>query len=690
MLHRLGLRLRILLFFAALAVGANVAVAVGLLLAYRRLGSAELLPAFQQVGILAGFAILGLVTWVWYLFDMNVARPIDALASKLRARTHANVEGAIDDASARYLGDLAPAASATALTLAETRNALAESVARETSRLSSEKARLEALLSDVPVGVLLCSGEHQLVFYNGPATDLMQTTGAPGLDRNLFDYLRAGPIRHAHQRLTEAGDPDAASDILCTTVAGARVLAARMRLIAGGTQSPGYVLTLRDVTSALASYSRREALLVEVFDRVRRPAANLQTLLEVLPPGEPPPPQVDQALRQEVAMLTAAVTELSRKHDEQRHDGWPLALTRASDLLDGLRARMEQAGLRVEACEAPLLLRCNGFEVIGLIAGLAARIDRPAFRVTLTEEGTEATLRLIWQGEPLAVATLEHWLAGPLDPAAPEVTGRSVLSTHSTEIWPEAAGPGENALCLPLRAARRAGRRPSPISRAVVYDFDLLSKARNERVAEARLEDLTYVVFDTETTGLMPSQDEIVQIAAVRIVNGRRVEGEVFDTLVNPRRPIPVSSTEVHGITDAMVAAAPELAEVGRAFHKFAEGAVLVAHNAPFDMEFLRRAEPLIGLRFDMPILDTVLLSAVLFGQTEAHSLDALAHRLGITIPEEARHTAIGDTVATADAFLKLLPMLQGRGYATFGTVLTEVRRHSRLLKDLNETLAGA
>jgi DNA polymerase-3 subunit epsilon len=183
----------------------------------------------------------------------------------------------------------------------------------------------------------------------------------------------------------------------------------------------------------------------------------------------------------------------------------------------------------------------------------------------------------------------------------------------------------------------------------------------------------------------LPAQgDEIVQIAAVRIVNGRRVEGEVFDTLVNPRRPIPLSSTEVHGITDAMVQDAPGVADVVARFHKFAEGAVLIAHNAPFDMEFLRRQEAAIDLRFDNPVLDTVLLSAVIYGQHEVHSLDALTHRLGITIPEEARHTAIGDTVATADAFLKLMPMLQGRGLGTFGQVLAEVRRHGRLLKDLN------
>ena len=216
-------------------------------------------------------------------------------------------------------------------------------------------------------------------------------------------------------------------------------------------------------------------------------------------------------------------------------------------------------------------------------------------------------------------------------------------------------------------------------------DFGLLGQSREAEFAETPLERLTYVVFDTETTGLLPSEgDEIVQIAAVRIVNGRRVETEVFDTLVNPGRRIPPASTEIHGISDAMVEDAPDIVEVGRRFHKFVEGAVLVAHNAPFDMEFLRRKELAIGLNFDNPILDTVLLSAVVFGQSEVHSLDALTHRLGITIPEEARHTAIGDTIATADAFLKLLPALKARGLNSFGEVVAEVRKHGRLIKDLN------
>ncbi len=689
MLSSLSLRIRIFLFFALLMAGALAALTMGLWLGYDRLGSPETLDAFIQGGIVAGFVILGLIAWVWFLFDANVAKPIEVLAGSLRARAHSDVTGEMDAAIARYLGDLAPAARAAAASLAETRNALAESVARETARLAEEKGRLEALLSDVPVGVLLCSGDHALVFYNGQAVDLMAAGAQPGLDRRLFDFLRDGPVRLAHDRLVATGDSDAATDLLCTTVAGARVLAARMRLLPTGTGAvPGYVLTLRDVTADLATHARREALLTEVMDRARRPAANLSTLLEVIPVGEAGPGPMDAALRQEVQALAQAVTELSRRQDEGRQDSWPLAQTRASDLADGLKARLEDRGLKLETQAANLLLRCNGFEVISLLDDIAAHLQSDTqagdMALAIEEEDTGAMIRLSWSGQPLSIGRLDQWLAEPLDQAVPDIPCRSVLLTHATEIWPEPLADRQS-LCLPIRQARRVTQRPKPVQRSVVYDFDLLARARNDKVADTPLANLNYVVFDTETTGLLPQQgDEIVQIAAVRIVNGRRVEGEVFDTLVNPRRPIPLSSTEVHGITEAMVAEAPFIEDVAARFHKFAEGAVLIAHNAPFDMEFLRRLEPKLGLAFDNPVLDTVLLSAVVYGQSEVHSLDALTHRLGITIPEEARHTAIGDTLATADAFLKLMPMLHGRGLVTFAEVLAEVRKHGRLLKDLN------
>ena len=698
MLERLSLRQRLLLFFAAIALGGVAAIAGGLWLSYRRLGEAEVASGFLLAGAVGGFGLLGVVTWVWRLFDENVGRALDRIAAGLRAQAHAEGAGAFDPGPARYLGDLGPAAAAVSGALADTRSALDAAVARETGRLQSEKGRLEALLSDVPAGVLLCSGSHQLVFYNGPATDLLGAGAAPGLDRKVFDYLRAAPLAHAYERLVASGEADAVSDLMVATLDGARVLSGRMRLLDGAGEKPGYVLTLRDVTADLAVHAGRDRLLEEIFDRIRRPAANLQTVIGVVTEAGGGPDEggpggssaLGAAMLQEVGALAATVRELGERYDAARGAWTVLPMTRAADLIDGLGARVEAQGERLASRAADLILRCDGFEIVALLAGLVRRLadrgDAADFRLEIAEEGAGALLSLDWTGAPLSIGMLEGWLAEPVDPAA-GVTGRAVLATHATECWPEVGtAGGRPAVRLPIRDARRASRNVTPITRHVVYDFDLLFRPRAAaELAETPLEALTYVVFDSETTGLLPDQgDEICQIAGLRLVNGRRVAGEVFDMLVNPGRPIPSRATEVHGISNAMVAEAPDVVEAVTRFHKFAEDAVLIAHNAPFDMTFLKRREVEIGRAFDNPVLDTVLLSAVVYGQTEVHSLDALTHRLGITIPEEARHTAIGDTIATAEAFLKLLPMLKGKGLVTFGDVLAEVRKHGRLLKDLN------
>ncbi len=692
-LARLNLRLRVFLLFCALAAGALAALAGGLWLGLSRVEASGTAGAFLAAGLVAGFGILALTAWIWLLFDEHVARAALRLAGALRARAHAEVERALDPDQARYLGDLAPAAQAVAGSLAETRNALAEAVERETTRLAVENARLQALLADVPAGVLLCSADDQIVFYNGPAAALLTAERAPGLDRSLTDHLRPGPVQAARARLDRAS-PGTATDLLATCTQSGEVLAGRMRLLdlpqrRGG--APGYVLTLRPVTADLALHAGREALLEEIFERVRRPAANLQT---VLASGVAQEPQGRAALLAEAERLAAAITELGARYDESRGAWWPMAETRAADLADGIAAQAAQAGipLDVAAPATDLALRCDAYQLVALAGHLAARlVAENAARALSLAIATDATggalLTLEWEGQVLGLGRLETWLAEPLEVGMADVTGRSVLAAHGTEIWPEPAGPGRSRLVMPLaEPSAQSGVPASPAeARRAVYDFDLLDRAPSGALAETRLSELTCVVFDTETTGLLPSSgDEIVQIAALRMIGGRRVSGEVFESLVDPRRRIPAAATEVHGITEAMVAGAPPVETVARRFHAFAEGAVLVAHNAPFDLEFLRRHEAGSGVRFDHPVLDTVLLSAVVFGQSETHTLDALTARLGIEIPLEARHTAMGDTIATAAALEKLVPLLEARGCVTFGQTLAAMRRHARLLRDVN------
>lgn len=685
---RISLRGRILLFFVALAAGTVVALAAGLWFGYHREGRPDMLNAFVQSAIAAGFLILALVTWVWFLFDTHLARPIDKVASAMRARAHADVAHDIETKDARYLGDLVAAASATAATLAHTRGALAEQVQRETTRLSSDKNKLEHLLADVPPAVLLCTGRHHLVFYNGVAQQFLSGSQRPVcLDRNIFDYLSEGPIRDAHHRLLEGSDPDAVVEFICLSPCGRRRLAGRMRLAGdnGGDQA-AYVMTLRDVTKEVEAYARRDALLADVFQQVRPAVSDLRRAADA---GQLADKAGGSSIATQLQALDTMLVELGTRFEICRSDGWSMAPIDAGDLAGLLRRSLDGHGLTLDVEAAEIAVRCNAFDMVSLLTHLISRIHAVTaathFRCVISDAGEAADVGVSWKGSTITPEALDAWLREPVFEGG--VACETILKAHGNVLMIDGSHDTP-AISTRLPHVERLRSAEADLSRQVVYDFDLLSRLHYDKISDARLDALTYVVFDTETTGLLPEQgDEIVQIAAVRIVNGKRVKNEIFNLLVNPGRPIPPSSSAIHGVTDAMVADAVGVQEAVRQFHRFAEGAVLVAHNAPFDMEFLTRREKELGLRFVNPILDTVLVSATAFGRAETHTLDALADRLGVSINEKDRHTALGDAIATADVFIKLKDMLAGRGLSRFGDVLTSLRSHQRLVRDLNDRI---
>ena len=207
------------------------------------------------------------------------------------------------------------------------------------------------------------------------------------------------------------------------------------------------------------------------------------------------------------------------------------------------------------------------------------------------------------------------------------------------------------------------------LERPVFYDFDLFDQEIEGRLLDMPLRNLNMVVFDTETTGLEPSNgDQIVQIAGVRVLNARLHPEDRFDELANPGIPIPRASTRIHGIRDEMVAGKDSVATVLGRFHSFVDDAVLVAHNAAFDMKFLKLQERETGLKFDSAVLDTLLLSVALQPGHGAHTLDAIAGRFGIE--NHDRHSALGDSVTTAAVLVKMIDVLEARGIRTLGEAL--------------------
>ncbi|MEE9317529.1 MAG: exonuclease domain-containing protein [Rhodospirillales bacterium] len=229
-----------------------------------------------------------------------------------------------------------------------------------------------------------------------------------------------------------------------------------------------------------------------------------------------------------------------------------------------------------------------------------------------------------------------------------------------------------------LLLAREYDKNSLP-ARPEYTKFDLYAHPMHlEELGGRALKSLTFVVFDTETTGLRPSQgDEIISIAGVRVVDGEIKTGEPFTRLVNPGRNIPKASIRFHGITEDMVKDEKTIHEILPEFRDFVGNSVLVAHNAAFDMKFLKLKEAKTGIVFDHLVLDSLLLSVFLEPESRNHSLDAIAERLGVEV--EGRHTALGDSLVTAGVFLRMLDMLESRGIRTLGQAIEASSRISHV-----------
>ena len=680
MRERFGLRLRFALFFAALGVG-GVAILIGALwLGYGRNGGP--VDGYVLAGLAAGFGFLGLTAWIGYLFDENVARPILGLASDLNTRARADVGAEIDEEQARYLGALAPAARAIHEALSEAREAQERAVARETDRLAREKALFEALLRDLAEGVVVVTPDNRLMLFNRAAEDLL---GDLGLDRPLGAYLRLDPLSHAIERLDKnlARGHSEAESFLVPTVDGERFLLGRVSPVLSGDDRLGHVLIFHDATEDLQAHADRDHLFNTLMEEVRRPAAAIGAVLDVLQSDADIPPKTratfDAAMNEELSRLFNCLREMDARHGQITTRHWPMSKVAADDIFEGLKARID---LPLETDGGMHFLRCDGFAIMEVMArvvhGLSQDEGRDGFALRAERHGTEAWLTLQWQGAEVRESELDTWLKQPFSESYGAYSGRDVLEGHRTEIWSETGGYGHR-IVLPLEASGAPALASGDV-RPEFYDFNLPTNVGE--VAERKLSDLSFVVFDTETTGLAPSGgDRIVQIAGVRIVNGRILRGEVFDTLVNPGCAIPPASTKVHGISDDMVTEAPDIVSAAQAFHRYCDGGVLVAHNAPFDMAFLRRDEAMIGRSFDHPVLCTVLLSAALYEHTGEHTLDALADRFGVTIPPKLRHTALGDAMATAEVFLHMIGVMQAAGIHTLGDAISAGQRMTRIRK---------
>ncbi len=184
---------------------------------------------------------------------------------------------------------------------------------------------------------------------------------------------------------------------------------------------------------------------------------------------------------------------------------------------------------------------------------------------------------------------------------------------------------------------------------------DLKSLVENEKGQNL---DAPCVVFDIETTGFGPIKDRIIEIGAVKVIDGKITEK--YSTFINPDIPIPFKIEELTGITDEMVLDAPMIETVLPEFLEFCKGSILVAHNAAFDVGFISKKAEFMGIETDFTVIDTVGMARCLLPELNKFKLNIVAKELGISL--ENHHRAVDDAGATAEIFVRFIAMLKDKG----------------------------
>jgi DNA polymerase-3 subunit alpha (Gram-positive type) len=180
---------------------------------------------------------------------------------------------------------------------------------------------------------------------------------------------------------------------------------------------------------------------------------------------------------------------------------------------------------------------------------------------------------------------------------------------------------------------------------------EVVTNGRGQSLMEA------FVVFDIETTGFSQSNDRIIEIGAVKLINGEITDK--YSTFINPEIPIPYEIEQLTGITDDMVIDAPLIQTVLPEFLKFSKGCSLVAHNASFDVGFINRNADRFGIKTNFTVIDTVGLARILLPELSRYKLNFVAKALNISL--ENHHRAVDDAGATAEIFLKFVIKLKER-----------------------------
>ncbi len=575
-----------------------------------------------------------------------------------------------------------------------------------------EKNTLAAIMAELPQGVLICNTDGRILLYNNRARQLLvgsagqaeinqkdsgtagEATRFIGLGRSVYGLIDKNLIEHALDQIgakLRDNDPEVVSYFV-TPGADDRLLRAEtVPVLDAKRQFTGLILIFDDITRQLETDSHLDLALQSFSRGVRASLAGIRSAIETIidfPQMEPRQLDALKGIIHKESLIMGEILENKLPSSGRGNfSQWPLITMTAKDLVQLLRSKTDQkmqVGIRAEEIDPAIKVKIDSYSfllvLLYVIDKLRSVIGFDELDCRLVELDWYVGFDLLWQGAPMKIETLREWEEQPLvfEEEGMSLTLREIIDHHAADIGSYSSKRLEDTsyvrFFLPVVDVTEPEATRSltilPESRPEFYEFDLFGNAQSIPELEDRsLTDLAYTVFDMETTGLNPAEgDEIISIGAFRMLNCRLLREEYFEQLVDPQRSIPWTSVKIHGIHPEMLIGQPYIDQVLPQFHQFAEDTILVAHNAAFDMRFLQLKESRTGIKFVNPVLDTLLLSAVVHPSHENHDLEAISQRLGVRIL--GRHTALGDASATGEIFLKMLPLLAEKGIYTLKEAL--------------------
>ena len=619
---------------------------------------------FPLTGI--AFIVFGAL---WVVFDITYntyIRPLKKMAGEASVIYESNPSHRIKIKGSKDITNLSRVINDFADMFENLNKTITEQILAARKETEKERNLLAAIMAELPQGVIICNKSGRILLFNSLAKKIFTHKQSPpgtehfiGLGRSIFHLIDKNLVAHAIDEIAQHlnnREKSVGSYFITPIYTGDLISVEAIPILDQNSTMTGFILAVHDISPDIQKYEIIDNQLTElqaVFEN-EKSANNFNEI-------ETKYQQVSDIIRD---------LSLSRL---------PLTTLNLKNFLQTLQKKTGHGDIRInifnDHWNIRILADAYSFSraLVFLFKNLSRLSSQKEFNLVITHPAGSINFEISWDESCLLadVETIMHQRINALPGFGYVIKFNNAKITFLSQD--KATCSGINILAKEGKKSLSPVKQRAPVmagSRPEFYDFDLFSvDSQSKNLLDTSLKEITYTVFDTETTGLNPDGgDEIISIGAVRIVNNRIVYQDIFEELVDPKRDIPIESYRIHGINYEMVMEKEPIKKVLPRFRQFTSDTVLLGHNIAFDMKMLKLKEKSTGIKFNNPTLDTLLLSAVLHPVHEQHDMENIAKRLGVNII--GRHTALGDAITTAEIFKKLIPILNSNGILTLKDAL--------------------